>query len=107
MKKFKIKKGDEVIVIAGKDKGKKGIVSKIITKKDRVLIDGINIVKKHKRSPNPENKKPSIVEEPAPLHISNIMYFCSKCNKGVKIGYKETEEGKKVRFCKKCETIIK
>lgn len=57
MKKFKIKKGDEVIVIAGKDKGKKGIVSKIITKKDRVLIDGINIVKKHKRSPNPENKK--------------------------------------------------
>ena len=63
------------------------------------------IVKKHKKNQT-ENKKPNIVEEPAPLHISNVMYFCNKCDKGVRLGVKE-EDGKKIRFCKKCKTAIK
>lgn len=105
-KKLKIKKDDPVIVVAGKDKGKQGTVSQVIRKKDRVLVDGVNLVKKHKKSQNPENKKPSIVEEPASLSISNVMYYCSKCEKGVRLGYKQDGD-KKVRFCKKCNSIIK
>jgi len=106
MKKYKIKKGDMVVVNAGKEKGKKGEVSEIIAKKDRVLVNGVNLVKKHKKSQG-ENKKPNIVEEPAPISISNVMYFCNKCDKGVRIGIKLEKDGDKVRFCKKCGTTLK
>jgi large subunit ribosomal protein L24 len=105
IRKFKIKKEDMVVVITGKERGKKGKVSEVIYKKERVLINGVNLVKKHKKNQT-ENKKPNIVEEPAPLHISNVMYFCNKCDKGVRLGVKD-EDGKKVRFCKKCGTTIK
>ena len=104
--KSKIKKGDLVIVSAGKEKGKKGEVSEIIKKTGRVLVNGVNIVKKHKKSQG-ENKKPNIVEEPAPINLSNVMYFCPKCDKGVRLGVKIEKDGNKTRFCKKCETSIK
>jgi len=106
MNKSKIKKGDMVLVSAGKEKGKKGEVSEIIKKDGRVLVNGINIVKKHKKSQG-ENKKPNIVEEPAPIHLSNVMYFCPKCDKGVRLGVKIEKDGTKTRFCKKCGTSIK
>lgn len=106
IKKFKIKKGDTVVVIAGKDNGKKGEVSKVLPKKERVLIDGLNVVKKHKKSQG-ENKKPNIVEEATPIHISNVMYYCPKCDQGVRLGIKTDKEGKKQRYCRKCGTIIK
>lgn len=106
MEKFKVKKGDTVVVISGKEKGKKGEISQVIYKHNRVLVNGVNLVKKHKKSQT-ENKKPNIIEEPAPLHVSNVLYFCSKCDRGVRLGIKEEGEGKKVRFCKKCGTTIK
>jgi large subunit ribosomal protein L24 len=106
MKKFKIKQGDTVVVNTGKDAGKKGQISQMIPKKEKVLIDGVNMVKKHKRSQS-ENKKPNIMEEPAPIHVSNVMYYCSKCDRGVRLGIKVQEDGTKSRYCKKCGTTIK
>lgn len=92
--KIKIKTGDTVIVIAGKDKGKKGKVQKVDYKKRRVLVEGVNFVKKHKR-PTQNDSKGNIVETNVPIHISNVMYFSTKLNKGVRLGYKFIEEDKK------------
>lgn len=107
IKKIRIKKGDTVYVIAGEDKGKTGEVVQVNYKTDRVLVNGVNIVKKHKRSNQTENKKPQIVEQPAPIHISNVMYYCGHCNKPTRLGIKIEPDGKKHRFCKRCETVIK
>ncbi len=109
IKKSKIKKGDTVIIVSGKERvhQKKGEVLNIDLKKDRVLVNNVNLVKKHKKSQNQENKKPQVVEEPAPLHISNVMFFCSKCDKGVRLGFKTDDKGSKTRFCKKCGTTVK
>ncbi|PKL11054.1 MAG: 50S ribosomal protein L24 [Spirochaetae bacterium HGW-Spirochaetae-6] len=103
--KTKLKKGDQVVVTTGKEKGKKGEISELILKRMRVLITGVNVVKKHKKSQS-ENKKPNIVEEAAPLQISNVQFFCSKCDAGVRLGYKLEQDGTKSRFCKKCGTTI-
>tara|TARA_Y100001970_G_scaffold284724_2_gene402692 strand:- start:649 stop:966 length:318 start_codon:yes stop_codon:yes gene_type:complete len=85
-KKFKLKKGDEVIVIAGKDKGKKGKILKMIPSKDKVIVSEINKVKKNQKPDN--NQAGGIVEKEMPIHISNLSYFESSINKGVRIGYK-------------------
>jgi large subunit ribosomal protein L24 len=102
-KKFKIRKDDTVQVIAGKDKGKRGQVVRIIAKKDAVIVSGINIVKKaiKKRS---QQDQGGIAEIEAPLHISNVAIVCKKCGP-TKIGYK-IDGDKKIRVCRKCgETL--
>ncbi len=99
MKKCRLKTGDNVVVIAGKDKGKKGIISQVFPKKSLVKIDGVNIVKKHLKSENPENKKPNIIEKNLPIHISNVMYF-SKTNHRERIGF-QFIDGQKKRISKK------
>jgi large subunit ribosomal protein L24 len=103
--KTKLRRGDEVIVIAGKDKGKKGKIERINKKKMSVLIPGINIVKKHKRSQD-QQRKPEIVDMPAPLPLSNIMLVDPKSGEPTRIGYKVVD-GKKVRFAKKSGVVIK
>ena len=96
-KKFKIKKGDDVIVLAGKDKGKKGKVIKMLPKKDKAIVSEINKVKKHNK---PDNNQPGgITEKEMPIHISNLAYFDSSLNKPVKIGFKIPKD-KKIRFNK-------
>ena len=96
-KKFKIKKGDDVIVLAGKDKGKKGKVIKMIPKKDKAIVSEINKVKKNNK---PDNNQPGgITEKEMPIHISNLAYFDSSLNKPVKIGFKISND-KKIRFNK-------
>jgi len=103
-KKFKIKKNDNVEVLAGKDKGKRGSVVRIIPKKDRVIVSGVNIVKKAMKRRSQQDQG-GIVEVEAPLHISNVGIVCKKCGRPVKIGYK-IDGDKKVRVCRKCgETL--
>ncbi len=95
--KFKLKKGDEVIILTGKDKGKKGKIIKMLPKLNKVIVSDLNKVKKHKK---PDNNQPGgIVEKEMPLHISNVSFFDTKTNKGTKIGYK-FENNKKIRINK-------
>lgn len=99
-----IRKNDMVQVITGKEKGKTGKVIAILAEEGRALVEKLNRVKKHQR-PNPQNPKVGkggIVEKESPIHLSNLMVYCSKCGKGVRIGIKFDEKGKKIRVCKKC-----
>jgi large subunit ribosomal protein L24 len=100
-----VKKGDTVIVIAGKDKGKKGRVLAAYPKKERVLVEGINLVKKHTR-PSQQNPQGGIVTQEAPIHVSNVSLIDPKSGKPTRIGYKVLENGKKVRVAKKSGEII-
>ena len=106
MKKCKIHKDDKVMVIAGKDKGKFGKVLKLLPKKDAVLVEKVNMVKRHTKG-NPYKQTPSgIVEKEAALDISNVALICNSCAKPTRVGYREGQDGKKVRFCKKCNEQI-
>ncbi|CAK7048340.1 MAG: 50S ribosomal protein L24 [Desulfovibrio sp.] len=102
MKQYRIRKNDKVKVTVGKDKDKVGKVLKILKKKDKVLVEGVNIAKRHTK-PNPYAKQQGgILEKEMPIHISNVMVVCDKCNEAARIGYRTTDDDKKVRFCKKC-----
>lgn len=96
---MRIKSGDMVIVIAGKDKGKKGKVLEAYPKKDRVLVEGINIATKSEK-PSKTNPQGGIVKKEMPIHVSNVMYYDAKSGKGTRIKY-EIQDGKKVRVAKK------
>ncbi|GAM10954.1 50S ribosomal protein L24 [Geobacter sp. OR-1] len=98
--KLHVKKGDTVMVIAGKDKSKTGKIQKIVPKKDGVLVEGLNIVKRHSRARGSEAG--GIIEKEAPINISNVMLFCSSCKKPVRTKAKMLEDGKKARVCVKC-----
>ncbi|MFN4197109.1 MAG: 50S ribosomal protein L24 [Caldimicrobium sp.] len=102
--KCHIKKNDMVVVIAGKDKGKMGKVLQVFPRKGRAVVEGVNIVKKHMK-PTPYSSG-GIIEKPAPIHVSNLMLYCAKCKKGVKVARKFLEDGTKARVCKKCGEII-
>jgi large subunit ribosomal protein L24 len=97
---MKIKKGDTVLIISGKDRGRKGKVLKAFPKELKILVEGINLKKKHVR-PKREGEKGQIVQIPAPIQISNVKVICPKCGKATRLGYKITEN-KKSRICKKC-----
>jgi large subunit ribosomal protein L24 len=99
-KKLHVKKNDTVIVVTGKDKTKTGKVLQILPKKDGVLVEGINIIKRHTRPRG--NESGAIVEKEAAIHISNVMIYCGKCNKPVRTRINTLEDGKKVRICVKC-----
>ncbi len=100
-----IKKNDKVKVIAGKDRGKIGKVLKISGKDGRVLVENVNIMKRHSK-PTARNKQGGIVEKEAPIHNSNIMVMCGKCVKPTRIRIRSLEDGKKMRVCAKCDEII-
>ena len=96
----KLKKGDEVIVLTGKDKGKRGTINQVIIEKDRVVVGGINMAKKHQK-PNPSMGAPGgIVEMEMPLHISNVAIFNAATGKADRVGIKTLEDGRKVRIFK-------
>ena len=101
---FHIRKNDLVEVIAGKEKGKTGKILSTIPDKQRVVVEKINLIKKHQR---PDAKgKGGIVEKEGPIHVSNVMYLCDKCGSGVRIGYKILDDGKKARVCAKCHETL-
>jgi large subunit ribosomal protein L24 len=100
----KIRRNDTVMVLSGKDRGKQGTVREIITKKDRVIVDGVNMVKKHQR-PTQQGGVPvpgSIVTREGPLHVSNVMLVCKECGKSTRTGVRVRQDGVKVRVCKRC-----
>ena len=97
---MKIKKGDQVLIISGKDKGRKGKVIEVSPKKDRIVVDGINLRKKHVK-PKRQGEKGQIVTVAFSLNISDVKIICPKCGKPTRIGYK-VEGKKKYRVCKKC-----
>ena len=102
---MKIRKNDTVLVIAGKDKGKKGKVRFAYPKKERILIEGINFIKKHSKARG-QAKQAGIIDLEAPVNVSNVMLFCDKCNHPVRIGYRFLEDGRKVRICRSCREVI-
>lgn len=107
---MKIKTGDRVKVIAGKDKSKKGKVLQVFADKKRVSVEGINLAIKHLR-PRKQGEKGQKIEFPAPIEISNLMLLCPKCNKAVRIKYKYLQKTgnnkpQKVRICGKCKELI-
>ena len=101
----KIRRDDEVVVLAGKDKGKQGKVLKVLTDKDRVIVEGVNVVKKHQK-PNPAlGESGGIVETEAPIHVSNVAILNPETGKADRVGFR-FEDGKKVRFFKSNNAII-
>lgn len=101
---MKIKKNDTVKIITGKDRGKTGKVIKIFPIKGRILVEGLNLFKKHVK-PRREGEKGQVIEVPRPLTASNAMIVCGACNKTIRIGY-VFEGDKKLRICKKCKAKI-
>lgn len=98
---LRIKKGDKVAIIAGKDKGKTGKVLKVVSDRSRMMVEGANLVKKNIRRRS-ESEPGGIREIPAPLCISNISLFCANCNRGVRFGVKILEDKSKIRICRRC-----
>ncbi len=103
--KCRIKKDDKVKVIAGKDRGKIGKVIRVDRRKHRIMVENINMVKRHLR-PGTASRQGGIVEGEAPIHWSNVMLLCNKCVKPTRVGIRFLEDGQKVRYCKKCNEII-
>jgi len=101
---MKIHKDDQVLIISGKDKGRKGKVIEALPKEARIIIENINLRKKHVK-PKKSGEKGQIVELPGPLNVSDVKIICPKCNKAARIGYK-LENKKKYRICKKCNQEI-
>ncbi|ACV69338.1 50S ribosomal protein L24 [Desulfohalobium retbaense] len=106
MKKYKIRENDKVMVLAGKDRGKIGKIKKLVRKKDRVIVDQVNMVKRHTRANPYTGESGGIQEKEAPIHISNVAVVCDGCTKPTRVGYRFTEDGQKRRYCKKCNELI-
>jgi large subunit ribosomal protein L24 len=101
-----IRKNDNVVVTTGKDRGKRGRVLKVLPEKNRVIVEGVNFIKRHTK-PNPQrNIKGGLVEREAPLHASNVQVVCPDCGRATRIGRRVLEDGRKVRFCRKCEGVV-
>lgn len=116
----RIKEGDTVQVVSGDDKGARGTVREVVRgkqvnrrrqvvgfehRRDRVIISGVNIVKKHQRPISQTRTQTGIIEYEAPIHVSNIMLVCPSCDEAVRVGFRY-EDGRKVRFCKRCDATI-
>ena len=102
---MKIRKNDTVLVIAGKDRGKKGKVRFTYPKDERLLVEGINFIKRHTRAVR-QVRQAGIIEREAPIHVSDVMLLCSKCNQPARVGFRFLEGGKKVRICQICHEVI-
>lgn len=102
---MRIKKDDKVKIIAGKDFGKEGKVLNIIKSKGKMMVEGVNVIKKHVR-PKKDGEKGQRLEINAPIDISNAMLVCPSCKKSTRVGYVVSEDGKKNRICKKCKKNI-
>lgn len=102
---YKIRKGDMVQVIAGDDKGKKGKVLRVFPEAKRALVEGINLVKKHKRKTQ-QDQQGGVVSIESPISIYNLMIFCKHCNRPERVGFMVLNDGTKSRICKSCKEII-
>jgi len=101
----KIRRDDTVIVTAGKNKGAQGNVRRSIPDRNRVIVEGVNIIKRHLRN-DPALAQSGIVEQEAAIHVSNVKLICTECNEPTRVGFRSLEDGRKVRVCKKCNETI-
>ena len=102
---MKIRKNDTVLVIAGKDKGKKGKVRFAYPKDERILVEGVNFIKRHTRARG-RVRQAGIIEREAPIHVSNVMLMCSRCNHPTRVGFQSLQDERKVRICRSCGEVI-
>jgi large subunit ribosomal protein L24 len=100
-----IKKDDKVIVISGKEKGKIGTVLDVDVEKKRVVVEKVNMVKRHSR-PGGRQAQGGIIEKESPIHLSNVMLVCSKCAEPSRVGKRKLEDGSRIRVCKKCGELL-
>jgi len=101
-----IRKNDNVLVTTGKDRGKKGRVIRVVPEKNRLIVEGVNLIKRHTR-PNPaKNIKGGVVQREASLHASNVQLVCPECGAQTRVGRKVLGDGRKVRICRKCEGVV-
>ena len=108
--KMNIKKGDTVLIIAGKDRGKQGVVSRALPQVNKVIVEGLNIAKKHIR-PQGQTRQGGIIEKAMPIQVSNTMLICTECGKPTRVGHERRPMGsdqklRSVRVCKKCQKVI-
>jgi large subunit ribosomal protein L24 len=106
MIKLHLRKNDTVVVIRGKDKGKTGKVLKLFPEKERVIVERINFCKHFVRADRSRNVQGGVMEKEAPIHVSNVMLFCSECGQGVRVRNRTIEDGSRIRVCGKCESLI-
>jgi large subunit ribosomal protein L24 len=102
---MKIRKNDTVVIIAGKDSGKKGKVRRALLNEDRVIVEGLNMIKRHSRA-RKAARQAGIIELEAPIHVSNVMLVCEKCGKPTRVSFRFLDDGKKVRICNSCQEVI-
>jgi large subunit ribosomal protein L24 len=101
-----IRRNDTVVVTTGKDRGKRGRVLKIVPDRNRLVVEGVNFIKRHTK-PNPQRQiKGGVVEREASLHASNVQLVCPECGKPTRLGRRILEDGRKVRICRKCEGVV-
>jgi large subunit ribosomal protein L24 len=106
MNKIVYKKNDVVMVISGKDKGKTGKILKVMPEKNRAIVEKVNFIKEFIRRDQSRNIQGGVMEKEAPIHVSNLMFYCSECGRGVRIKKKRLEDGNTIRTCSKCESTI-
>jgi large subunit ribosomal protein L24 len=102
---MKIRKNDTVVIVAGKDSGKKGKVRHSLPNEGRVIVEGLNMIKRHSRAGRAA-RQAGIIELEAPIHVSNVMLVCEKCGKPTRVGFRFLDDGKKVRICNSCQEVI-
>jgi large subunit ribosomal protein L24 len=100
-----IRKNDTVLVIAGREKGKRGKVLFVLPARERVVVEHINMIKKHQR-PTQKLRQGGIIEREAPLHVSNVMLVCSKCDKATRVGVRVLADDRRARVCRRCGDIV-
>ena len=102
---MKIKKNDTVLVIAGKDRGKKGKIRKALPREKKVIVEGLNMIKRHSRAKG-QARQAGIIELEAPINVSNVILICNKCNKPARVGYQFLSDGRKARVCRACDEVL-
>jgi len=102
---MRIRKEDKVIIIAGKDKGKKGKVRRVLPSENKVIVEGLNMIKRHSRAGRAA-RQAGIIELEAPVHVSNVMLICGKCGNPTRVGFHFLADGKKARICNSCQELI-
>ena len=102
---MRVRRNDSVIVIKGRDWGKKGKVHKVYPTQERLLVEGVNMMKRHIRARG-QTRQAGIIEREAPVHVSNVMLLCTKCGQATRVGVRFLAGGKKLRVCKRCQELI-
>jgi large subunit ribosomal protein L24 len=101
-----IRKNDNVLVITGRDRGKRGRVLRVLPRKGRVVVEGVNFIKKHTKANPQKNIKGGIVEREAALNASNVQLVCPECGAPTRLGSRRLDDGRRVRFCRKCKGVV-